>query len=266
MKQISFMSGFHRSGSTLLTVLLNQHPDIYASHQSDLSSSLDMLQNGFGSFEGYMSGNSQHRYYQMLKEMPNSFYQDVEKPIVIDKSRGWGHPNTFKFMTMIDKDFKVIYCYRSILEVLASFVLLARKSPDTVFLKGFKEWGYSSLTYRPLEDALCDYFVLGTIEPTLYIMGTLKKDEYKSNVLFIDYKDLIEATQQTLDVTYSFLGAEPFKNNLTNIKDSEEPDDTFFGVDLHKVGDSIIKSKTNPAEILSPYVIQRYGNLLDGLI
>lgn len=266
MKQISFLSGFHRSGSTLLTVLLNQNPDIYASHQSDLSASLDIVQNAFGSFEGYMSGNAQHRYYQMLKDMPYSFYKDVERPIIIDKSRAWGHPNTFKFMYAMDKNFKIIYCYRPILEVLSSFVLLSRSNPNASFLQGFKEWNHSTKAYRSEEDALCDYLMLGMIESTIYIMGILKSEEYKSNVMFVEYKEITRDTQATLDKIYSFLGASEHINDLSNIKDNEEPNDAYFGVDLHKVSSTILESKTNPHDILSSYTIKKYENILDGLV
>ncbi len=265
MKQINFISGFYRSGSTLLTVLLNQHPQIYASHQSDLNNVLDMVQSNLGTLESFSAGNATHRYYQMLANMPQAYYQDVEKPFVFDKSRAWGHPDSFKYMNMINKDYKVLYTYRSVLEVLASIVMIHRTNPDNIFFKAAKESGYLSLNYRSEEDALCDYFMTVLFEKLIALYASLKQN-YQDQVMFIEYHDLVKDTQNIMDKIYTFIGAESFVNDLTNIKDTEEPDDTYFGASLHKVSSSITKSKTTPEEVLSPYVIQRYGHLLDGLI
>lgn len=266
MKNINFIAGFHRSGSTLLTVLLNQHPEIYASHQSDLNSGLDLMQGNFNIFESFLAGNDRHRWYQMLAGMPQAFYQDVEKPIIFDKSRAWGHQDSFKYMHMINKDYKVIYIYRPILEVLASIVSIHRNNPDNIFMKNAIDSGFPSLLYRPKEDALCDYFMTHVMDKMIMTLATFKKEENKNNVLFISYDELVNDTQRAMNNVYSFVKTTQFNNDLSNIKDKEEPDDTYFGAELHKVGSTIVKSKNNPNLILSPYVIQRYGNVLDGLI
>lgn len=266
MKNINFISGFHRSGSTLLTVLLNQHPEIYASHQSDLNSALDLMQGNFNNFESFLAGNSTYRWYQMLADMPQAFYKDVEKPIIFDKSRAWGHLDSFKYMHMINKEYKVLYTHRPVLEVLASIVTIHRNNPDNIFMKNTKDSRFPSLLYRSDEEALCDYFMTNLMDKTISTLGTFKKEEHKDNVLFISYDELTKNTQDIMNKVYSFMGTTPFVNDLSNIQDKEKPDDTYFGAELHKVSSKIEKSKNNYEEILSPYVIQRYGNVLDGLI
>jgi sulfotransferase len=262
MKTINFVSGWYRSGSTLLTVLLNQHPEIYASHQSDLNNVLDLVQSNLGTLESFSAGNATHRYYQMLANMPQAYYQDIEKPFVFDKNRGWGHPDSFKYMNMINKDYKILYTYRPVLEVLASIVVIHRNNPKNIFMQAAKKHNYPSLSYREEEDALCDHFMEFSFERLIAIYAVLKRD-YKDNVVLINYADLIKDTQSIMDNIYSSIGASPFTNDLSNIKDAEEPDDTYFGAELHKVSSSITKSRTSYEDILSPYVIQRYGHLLD---
>lgn len=266
MKDINFLSGFYRSGSTLLTVLLNQHPEIYSSHQSDLSSVLELTQNSFNNLESYVAGNNKNRYYQMLENMPQNFYQDIDKKNIIDKSRFWGHPESFKFMNMVNKNYKIIFTYRPILEILTSFVIINRKNPNNIFMKNCLELKYPSIYYRNEEDALCDYIVNLFLEPSIRNMSILKNNENSEKVFFLEYNNFINNTQLELSKIYNFLKVKDFKNDLDNIIDREVPDDSYFGADLHTVSPKIIIPDKDPKKVLSSYVIDRYGQLLDGII
>lgn len=266
MKKINFLSGFYRSGSTLLTVLLNQHPDLYCSHQSDLSSALESTQLSFNSFESYVAGNYNHRYYQMLDGMAQNFYQDIDKENILDKSRAWGHPDSFKFMHMINKDYKVIFTYRPVLEILTSFVLINRSNPDNIFMKNCLEIKHPSTYYRNDEDALCDYIVSLFLEPSIRNMSVLKNSENSNNVFFLEYNNFINNTQVELSKIYSFLGINNFKNDLDNIFDHDAVDDSYFGAELHKVRSKILPPENHPKNVLSKYVIDRYSGLMDGIL
>lgn len=256
------MSGFPRSGSTLLTVLLNQHPKIYASHQSGMANILSSLENSFNQSEQYLSGNAIHRYYQVLNKIPNIFYEDIEKEIIIDKFRGWGDESLTKYMKIINQDYKIIFVKRPILEILSSIIKLNRKNIDNKFVLEFLEKNnYPDISfYNEIEYS--EYFINNFMKSFIEVFETLNKKENLTNVFFVSYKDIVFNTQETMSKIYNFLDIENYDNNLLDIVDKEPQDDTYFGVDLHSIKNTIQNSKSVPEEILDESILLKYKDLL----
>jgi sulfotransferase len=129
-KTFHFMAGLPRSGSTVLSALLNQHSKIYASAQTDLIDLLYQAQSKIPNYESYKAGLYQNSYERVLHAMPEIFYSHIDKPIVIDKNRSWGVPYNFEYLSpILNKNGKVILTLRPIIEILASLI---RKSNDNL--------------------------------------------------------------------------------------------------------------------------------------
>jgi len=78
---------------------------------------------------------------------------------------------------------------------------------------------------------------------------------------------LLDSPQETMNAIYDFLGLDRFEHNFNNIKSVDNHDDLagYGMLGLHDVKKKLARPKTDPSELLSDYVIQKYGNALDFL-
>jgi sulfotransferase len=256
------MGGLPRSGSTLLTILLNQNPKIFASHHSDLLNSIYdygvLLQN----YEAIKLNLMIENYISVYKNMPHQFYKDKKNSIIIDKNRKWGTPFSLDLAKNFTKDIKIIYLYRPILEVLSSFVTLAEQNPDNFIDKEIQSYDFLPKYYRPINDVRCDWLMRpeSVIDSSLLALGMALKEEYKHMFHIVHYQDLIDNTQEVLSSIYSFLGIKDFQHNTSSLDGySNSFDGDVLGIpDLHKVRRTISKKSIDPNKILSEYTIKKY--------
>lgn len=264
------MSGFPRSGSTLLTCLLNQNPEIYASHASELITAIYDYQTNASGYEGLNLNLMKDNYINVYKEMPQSFYRNEPKPIVIDKNLKWGVPYGINTAKEFTDDVKIIYVYRPLLEVLASFIQLAKKNPKTNYIDSqiMKE-DFLVQYYRPIDDARCEWLMQPNknIDTALLALGMALKDEYKHMFHIVHYDDIVNNTQKTLSGIYNFLGTDDYTHDLKNLKEYYNPEDRkILGVpDMHRVRNQIKKQSLPPEKVLSKYIIEKYKNTTESM-
>jgi sulfotransferase len=266
-KTFYFMGGLPRSGSTLLTAILNQHPDVYASPMSPLLGMYWKLKESIYDTEFWNAGLRNNSAETTLNSLGNLFYSDIDKPIIIDKSRAWGTPGNQPAAEALNKKPKTILVLRPILEVLSSFLRLAEKNPDNYIDKAIKETDFYVKYYRDVNDVRCDWLMrsMGEIDQSLLAIATLIKNPKSCHVIW--YEDLVNEPQKCLSGIYEFLGIEDFKHSFNNIKQLDKHKDIeAFGIkDLHTIKSSIQASKTKPELVLSDYSMARHGSALDFL-
>ena len=263
-KTFYFMGGLPRSGSTVLTAILNQHPDVYASPQSELLGIYYNLQNEIYNSESWQSGLMQENYQTTINSLGNLFYSNIDKPIVIDKNRSWGTPGNHNIAETLNKNPKTILVLRPIVEVLSSFVRLIEKNPDNFIDKNIANQDFFSKYYRNVNDVRCDYLMRsnGEIDQSLLAIATLVSKPDICHLVW--YDDLLSNPQQCLSSIYKFLGLEDFKHNFKQIKQLDKHNDYIFGIkNLHSISTSIKASKTKPELVLSDYAMAKYANALD---
>jgi sulfotransferase len=268
-KTYHFMAGLPRSGSTVLSALLNQNPQVYASPQTDLLGLLYQLESNIPNYESYKAGLLFSSYDTVIRSVPDNFYSPIEKPVVIDKNRGWGTPyNWDNLSAYLNPKGKVILTMRPILEVLASFVKVGQATKKITGTMPYLNNELWVSQYRNPVDAVVDNLMKpnGEIDRAIFsIANLLKNHAERAFVVWID--DLIESPQTTLNNIYDFLELKRFDHNFDNIQEVDKHDD-FSGygmVGLHDIKKKLAKPETNPNKLLSDYVIQKYGNALDFL-
>jgi sulfotransferase len=268
-KTYHFMAGLPRSGSTVLSAILNQNPEVYSSPQTDLIGMLYNLEREIPTYESYRAGLFYDGYMSVLKGMADNFYAHIEKPVIIDKNRGWGTPYNFnELSSYLNVDGKVILTMRPILEVLASFVKVIRASEKiTKQVQHFNPNLWVS-SYRDQTEAIVDNLMQpnGEIDRAIFSIANLLKN-HRDRVYIVWFDDLLDAPQETLNGIYDFLGLKNFKHDFSNIVPVDEQDDlTAFGIaGFHDVKKKLARPKTDPSELLSEYTIQKYENVLDFL-
>ena len=126
MEQIYFLSGMQRSGSTLLCCLLNQHPKIHATSTSPLLDIVGAVETKLEECTGQFTFDYETKSKILMSSIIESFHKDIEKPIIIDKHRGW--PVVIREIELRYKKPKIICTNRSVPEVISSFIQLIKNN------------------------------------------------------------------------------------------------------------------------------------------
>ena len=263
-KTYFFMAGLPRSGSTLLSAILNQNPDIYVTPATDTSFLILSLYKSFQVSESYNAGFASEGYENIMKKLPNAFYEHIDKPYIIDKNRSWGTPENIEVAELFADKVKIICPVRPILEILASFVSLAEKNPDNFIDKFVPEYPVSQ--FRPKNDARCDAMMAANkhIEMNIFSIASSLDPRHQDKFHFVAYADLVSKPEKVIDAIYEFLEIPKFEHTFDNLKWSLMPNEVkVFGIpNLHKIRPKIDSSKTDKS-ILSEYVNRKYGHALD---
>jgi len=268
-KTYHFMAGLPRSGSTVLSALLNQHPDLYASPQTDLLDLLFTLETRIPNLQSFQAGLLFSSYDNVIKNLADNFYDPISKPVVVDKNRGWGTPyNWDNLSPYLNANGKVILTMRPILEVLASFIKAANKTEVETGNTPYLDPELWVSNYRAKSDAQVNYLMMpnGEIDRAIYSIANLLKN-YGDRVYLVWFDDLLDSPQHTLNGIYDFLDLPRFVNNFDNIQEVDAHNDLAgYGVSgLHDINKQLKKPDTNVQKYLSDYAISKYAKALDFL-
>ena len=254
-KKIFFLAGFPRAGNTLLTSILNQNPDICCTPNSitlEIYKELFLLKRT-DVFLNYPDHKSLDNVLDMVY---SSYYKDWSFKYIIDRGPAGTTGNLALLKKHFKQEIKIIFLVRPLLEVLASWITWAQKTPDSFIRKGSK---------NPTE--ACHYLMKddGQIMKELNCMQNLLKPENKHHVHFVDYKEIVEKPVDTIKRIYKFLGVPLFKHRFKNLEQVKVNglgyDDTIMGKDMHTIKTKkLIKSKTD-VNILPPEIIKHYGKI-----
>jgi len=263
-KTYFFMAGLPRSGSTLLSAILNQNPDIYVTPSADTSFLILSLYKTSQTSESYHSGFAPEGYKNIMAKLPNAFYEHIDKPYIIDKNRNWGTPENIEVAELFADKVKIICPVRPILEILASFVWLAEKNPDNYIDKFVPNYPVSQ--FRPKNDARCDAMMAADhhIEANIFSLASSLDPRHQGKFHFVAYNDLVSKPEKVIQALYSFLEIPEFPHRFDNLKWPLMPNEAnVYGIpNLHTIRSKIDKSKTKTS-ILSEYVHKKYGHALD---
>lgn len=205
-KQLHFLSGVPRSGSTVLAAILNQNPMTHVSTTSGLVHALDGLANTWHS-AGLLNKNDPTRtkLAQTMRGMIDAFYEDTDKPVVIDKSRGWPISQIMAAMTQVlNHKPKIIATVRSVPDCAASFVRIEKPENLDEFMASGQLMDHLRAAYISLQEGY-------TYAP--------------ENFLFVEYEDLIANPKAQLERIHSFLGLPSFDYDFNNIDGSTVTED-----------------------------------------
>ena len=211
MKQFVALSGLPRTGSTLLSAILSQNPEIHAEGNSAVCQLMwDMQQSVVNSEQ--IKASNKNVLDALVKPIPHTYYADVAKPIVIDKCRSWTLPANVEILNRYFDDApKVIVLVRPLVEIVASFMSLRKKN------------GWTDLEADLLEDGS---------EPIMRSLAGVEWARKNNNgeFLFVTYDELVDDTQASLDRIYEHCGWQPFAHNLDNIVNQYKENDAIYGL------------------------------------
>ena len=205
-KTLHFLSGIPRSGSTVLAAILNQNPQTHVSTTSGLVHALDGLANTWHSAPLLNESDSDRsKLAQTMRGMIDAFYEETDKPVVIDKGRGWPIPVIMSAMTQVlGHKPKIIATVRSVPDCMASFVRVAK--PEN--LDEFMATGQLADHLRAAYISLLEGY---QYDPECF--------------LIVEYEDLLADPKAQLDRIHAFLDLPAFDYDFKNIDGSTVSED-----------------------------------------
>jgi hypothetical protein len=257
-----FLAGFYRSGNTVLSALLNQHPEIYSSPLSPVCDYLWELHLTSLNCENNLRIDNKFLTQDLLSSLIKTYHKNVKKPIVIDREKNWSSPaNLSLILEYITKDPKIILTVRPLTEILTSYISIAKDET----LMQMKNSGWVFKKWLTDEDNICDFLMRpeGQIDKNMWAYNSMMNPEYKKFFHLVEYNDLVNFPQKTMNDLYNFLEVDPFKNDFKNIKKIETDFDEIVGLskDPYMVRPKLSNKSKNPKKVLSDYAYQKYSNM-----
>ena len=217
-KQIVFLSGLPRTGSTLLTSILSQDPDTHVDGSSPLARILFGVNRTCTALahEGLVRTRRTNFTDELLREIPKMFYKDVSEHVIVEKDRAWGH-DPLDLIKYVSSEPRVVILLRPITEIVESFVHVKRVNGDLLPEKGLLQRGID-----PFMDA---------IDNTAYALANVSE-----RYLFGTYDQLISNPQSFLDQVCDFWRIRKWQWNFEDITNPKPEDDAAFRTEgLHDV-------------------------------
>lgn len=252
---IHFCSGLPRSGSTLLMNILAQNPRFHCTATSgicDIMMQVKSVWHRNDAFRAMTEDERDDALVRALRGLLIGYHADVEKPVVFDKSRGWlGELELLE--KVLERKVKVIVPVRCLLDVLASFEKLYRKTKSVRRLSQ-EEGNFAQ--YQSVEGR-CRVLASET-----QIVGSAYnrvKDAhargFEDRMLFVDYDKLTRSPKTTLRSIYEFLDEEPFDHDFNKVEQiTQEDDSVHIWKDLHKIRPMVEPMDPQWPKILKPFL------------
>jgi sulfotransferase len=263
-KTYYFMAGLPRSGSTLISTILNQNPKFYSGPSSPVVPTMVAIEQSLSNDELYHAYPKPEQAREIIGSVLSTYYSDRQESIIFDKNRSWtSRIEYIKGYFGIEP--KIICPVRDTSEILTSFISLIRRNPFEVNGRvNFIDEMLIKMNIPLTDDNRCEFLassqgILG--QSVESIREALMRGNEKS-IHFVEYNDLVSNPQETIEKIYDFLGEEYYTHSFDGLgNNNKENDARAYGlVDIHEVRDTIEKTSNNPEDILSDNILKKCEN------
>ena len=251
-KNLHFISGLPRSGSTLLAGILLQNPRFHAGMTSPVGSMYRALEEAMSRRNEAAVFLSDEQRQALLKGLFSSYYQSINKETIFDTNRMWC--TKLPALSKLFPDAKVICCVRSISWIIDSLETLVRK--NAFELSGLFGFDGGNTVYTRVNAMAKNTGLVG------YALDALREAYYgaeANRIMLLEYEDLCRRPKETLQRLYAFIGQPYFEHDFDNVVYAADN----FDLQLGARGLHTIRSKVEWIErptILPPDVFNRFQN------
>lgn len=257
-KTIHFIAGLPRAGSTLLCNILNQNPRFHASSTSGILDIILAIRNQWENVTELRASPNKAGKDAVMRPILQNYYSIVDKPVVFDKSRGWGgYIELAEHCT--GHKIKMIVPVRRIVDILASFEKLWRTQSH--------EWQF------PQEKS--HYFEWQTVEGRADIW--MRNDQpvgiaynrirdamsrgFDDRMHFVEFENLTRKPEETMRALYKFLGEEYYEHDFDNVEQTTSENDDIHGIPgLHTIRNKVEPVIVEAEKIIGTDAFRKYGN------
>jgi sulfotransferase len=250
MRKIHFIGGLPRSGSTLLTNILLQNPNIQTTATSSFLELLLQIRDNWNKLEGHNAHSDGQDKWAVMKSVMQTYHK-TDRPIVFDKNRGWtSHIEFIEKVT--DKTAKIIACVRNLEDICTSFEKLYRKNRATGEIHG----EFSNPKMKTLDGRITtftsDEGVLG--RPYVSLLDIIQRG-LGDRILIFPYEEWTTNPQKWFRILYDFVEIDYYEHDFENIEQTIRENDAGYGwgSDLHEIKTGKLIPATSQADqIIGP--------------
>jgi len=181
--------------------------------------------------------------------------------VVFEKNRSWVNRMEYIKGYFGIEHPKIIYPVRDIAEILTSFITMIRRNPHIV--NDRLNFIDQTLVQQgiPLNDENRCRLIAGP-----GILGQsfdgLKKalaEGYRTNIHFVEYKDLVGNPKETMQKLYEFLGESYYHHDFKNLVNvHQENDAAIYGfTDMHEVRAKVESVSLAPEDVLPTSILDQ---------
>lgn len=256
MKDIFFLSGLPRSGSTLLGSILGQNPSFFVTPTSPLLDLLCFTNEAFNKLEKRYTFDVKVSSENVYTGIVKNFYQHIEQPYIIDKHRG--HPRNIESLKkFVTKNPKIICTNRPVSEVITSYIkLIIDNNQDDNFIDNHLRHNGIPINTESRAKVLWENYISDPYQSMQYGLKTNPK-----NILMVNYDDIVFNINKVLNNIYDFFEMKPYLGHTTtNIHNycAEEKDHAWGLNNLHKIRTELSKTSISPKELLGEFLSKYY--------
>jgi len=256
MKTFHFLSGLPRSGSTVLTAILNQHPEVYVTPTSPMLDILIENQNAWRNLPSFIANPNEKQLTNITRAMIHATWEHRPEQIIIDKNRGWGK-NMPASTILFEKEIKMVATTRDLPSIMASWLTLLHNNPNSYMTQVLQK-----RHIRATDENMMLEMWNNMVKDCMESLVCAERDA-GNRLLLIDYDQLIQNPEDQVQSIEKFLGLIPFKYDFTNIKSETNDDDlSAWGLQgMHTIRPQLKKIAKNPREVLGDKLFDKFVQL-----
>lgn len=261
-KKYYFMAGLPRSGSTVLSAILNQNPNFYSGPSSPVISSINALTQTLVSDKSFFAYPKEKEGKLMISSLIDNYYSDRKEKVIFDKNIAW--PARIDYAKhYVNEDVKIICTMRDAEEILASFIQMIKRNP---YQEGNPRINFidDQLVKNniPISDTTrCDFIASenGILGQASQAISKAIREGHSDKIHFVEYHNLVDDPLNTMKEIYDFLGEEYYEHTFDNLENKyREKDLEVYGLsDMHEIRPSLEDTSEDPKKILPEQIVEK---------
>ena len=255
MKQVHYLSGLPRSGSTVLANLLGMHPEITSTPSSPLCNIVQTMRKTWSEdvfFKAQLEKNFDavsDRIKRTTKATMLSWSNEGKGNITVDKNRGW--LSCIEWLREVFPDFKMIVTLRDLRNVYASI----EKRHRNTLLIDFPDHMEHNIVDTRANVIFDNNGLVGSCLRAIYNIGDIP--DIAKHLLIWRYEDFLKNPQETMNIVFKFLDVEPIEIDFTNIEQNTFENDAFYNMKyLHSIKTKLEQPTSFVEAKVSPRILQ----------
>lgn len=250
-KNLHFISGLPRSGSTLLSALLSQNPLFQANMSGPVAGIVSTLLENMSGKNEYSIFIDDAQRERIIRAAIEAYYADSKAKVIFDTSRTWCA--RMPLLNNLYPESKVIACVRHMPWIIDSIERLVQRNvfqPSSIF-----NYLSGGTVYSRADGVAGGDGMVG------YAYNALKEayfGEYATNrLMLVQYETLVKEPQKTLTAIYDFINEPQYTHDFENVQfDASEFDKKAGTPGLHDVRAKVLPNERNT--VLPPDVFARF--------
>jgi len=257
MREIVYLAGLPRSGSTLLANILAMHPQIHSTSSSPLCDIVQGMRRQWSDHPFLLSQLDDNfdvvheRMKRSTKAFMEAWSSDTYTDIAVDKNRGW--LSCLEWLRELYPNFKIIVTLRDLRQVYTSVEKHHRK---TIFMD-FPDHMEHNIVDSRAENLFANAGVIGGV--LISIQNVQDIPDISDHICYWRYEDFLSNPERTTNYLFNWLGVPLIDVDFDNIPQSTKESDSYYRMKYsHKINSSITTPTTERP--VSPRILNEIVN------